>query len=347
MKVEEFKETWSGRTARFLLVVRDWFICILIHYCGTDVFSCLHRKARMSWETLVIPRCATESGLLMAALISAFVTEKCVWYRFSESILLFFHVEDMFRFSNAKLIPHTVWICHQRCQVFKPMWRHWPYPSCKRQHHNLAYNIQVTQNVRKGRGLIFNAFLPHPLTEVANLKAAFKAKLMCAAIKSHPFYSLMLSRIGYLSPARSMKAPVTPLLCIQCLQTNSCGSPLKAFSILNTLWLQRIWRKFPLGALGDGAARTLMTGCPGFKESNRLPRSPSPPPPRHSESGREKRRRRALHQLPPPHTTPPGIAGACGIKNGTRWQTKTVLGTSPLCCLLHCQSMKRQLWAWQ
>lgn len=92
---------------------------------------------------------------------------------------------------------------------------------------------------------------------------------MCAAIKSHPFYSLMLSRIGYLSPARSMKAPVTPLLCIQCLQTNSCGSPLKAFSILNTLWLQRIWRKFPLGAL---------TGCPGFKESNRLPRSPSPPP---------------------------------------------------------------------
>lgn len=42
-----------------------------------------------------------------------------------------------------------------------------------------------------------------------------------------------------------------------------------------------------------------MTGCPGFKESNRLPRCPSPTP---LSEQQEKRRRRALHQLPPPHT---------------------------------------------
>lgn len=87
-----------------------------------------------------------------------------------------------------------------------------------------------------------------------------------------------------------------------------------------------------------------MTGCPGFKESNRLPRSPSPTP---LSEQQEKRRRRALHRLPPPHSAPPGIAGACGIKNGTRWQTKTVLSTSLLCCLLYCQSMKRPRWGTQ
>lgn len=50
---------------------------------------------------------------------------------------------------------------------------------------------------------VFNAFLLHPLTVVANLKV----KLMRAAIKSDPFffYSLMLSRIGYLPPARTKR----------------------------------------------------------------------------------------------------------------------------------------------
>lgn len=121
---------------------------------------------------------------------------------------------------------------------------------------------------------------------------------------------------------------------------------LKILFILNTGWLQRILRNFlsKQSVQGDTIQLMFMTGCPGFKESNRLPHSPSPMP---LWEQQEKRRRRALHQLPPPHTAPLGIAGACGIKNGTRWQTKTVLSTSLLCCLLYCWSMKRLLWGIQ
>lgn len=136
---------------------------------------------------------------------------------------------------------------------------------------------------------------------------------------------------------RYLKAVVTPLL-YSAQWTNS-----RNLFIRNTSQLQNSHWNF-LSRHSTALQLVLMSGCPGFKESNRLPYSPSPMP---LSEQQEKRWRRALHQLPPPHTAPPGIAGACGIKNGTRWQTKTVLSTSLLCCLLYCKSMKRLLWGIQ
>lgn len=57
-----------------------------------------------------------------------------------------------------------------------------------------------------------------------------------------------------------------------------------------------------------------MSGCPGFKESNRLPRRPSPTP---LSEQQEERARRALHRFPPPpththtllHQASPGLVG--------------------------------------
>lgn len=77
----------------------------------------------------------------------------------------------------------------------------------------------------------------------------------------------------------------------------SLGSPFT----LNTSWLQRLLLKFPFHSSQseERLPFVFMTGCPGFKESNRLPHSPSPMP---LSEQQEKRRRRALHHLPPPHT---------------------------------------------
>lgn len=137
---------------------------------------------------------------------------------------------------------------------------------------------------------------------------------MCAAIKSHPFFFIMFSRIPDISELFESSRYLSPLFrAVNQFMWFSLKKPFHSKHIMSTKTFSEI--SFHSSQPKGTVQLVFMTGCPGFKESNRLPHSPSPMP---LSEQQEKRRRRALHQLPPPHSAPPGIAGACGIKNGTR-----------------------------